>query len=81
MTMGGHQVAPLPQSHRPSPEKKTFPWRKIAACVVINACVIPLRRRIYPGPSAGPAFTAHAAAEFEAQSYELHKCTVQVQSN
>ena len=33
------------------------------------------------GPSAGPAFTAHAAAEFEARSYELHKCSVQVQSN
>ena len=33
------------------------------------------------GPSAGPAFTAHAAAKYETQSYELHKCTVQVQSN
>ena len=80
MTMGGHQVAPL--LHRPplsSPEK-TFPWRKMAACVVISACVIPLCRLIYPGPSAGPAFTAHAAAEFESQFY-YKKCTVQVQCN
>ena len=33
------------------------------------------------GPSAGHASTAYAAAKFETQSYELHKCTVQVQSN